>query len=466
MTSYYVKHYSFNVAHDVMGDCRYRLDEQPSSAMTCNPYPSGKFITRCVVKFSTTEGAPLNLAWYSRAQLGGTPQRLFSGFITRNTISSIESELTIQVKKDTVTSCEGFSGYFCRVSYYNGTLLSESQEIYLFPRFAISNFLVMCDEQSIQSTDVAKCVDPQFSTAEPTTLSSVPTTTSPATATTLQPMTDPPSTITTLSPTSVSPLASTTPPLTTETVPATTEQSPTTTETFPTTAKSVPTTMTIPSTTKISLATTDNLSPTTNSSLSTTTSSLPTTKSSSSTESLPTMATHPSTTEHNSSPTTKDSPSTTKVPPLTTEASPTTMSSPLTTESSQTTTESLPPTTKTSPLTLTTPQSLPPLASQDASSASSTPQSPPPLSPTSPTSSDPTINDPSTESEIGSGGGFDDEALLFLTLGAAAFILILIGGIVFCLCLWSSQCRQCGYEICCSDELCCTCSCCLCFDDV
>lgn len=441
-----------------MGDCRYRLTEQPSNTMTCNPYPSGKFFTRCVVQFSTTEGGPLRLVWYSRAQLGGTPQRIFSGFTTKNTVSRVESELIIQIK-DTVSFCDGFSAYYCQISFYNGTLLSRSQEVYLFPQYAFSNALKMCDEQSIQSSQVTQCIDPQFSMAEQTTtFPSLSMTTATPFSATSQQTTNPPSKVTTLSSTSMSPLESTTLPVTTKTLTMTTERSLPMTESSSSTENLLETT-TVPSTTIVS--TTDTMT-TSLQSMTTSSSALPITKSSSLTsETYLVASTHPLVTE-NPPQITKHSPSTTEVSPLTT-------SSPLTTESSQIITESLPPTTNTSPIISTTPDSLPSpqSGSQGASTAPQPPQQPQSQAVTSPpTNRDPiSSSDPSAESEIGS-GRFDDEALLFLTLGAAAFLLILIGCIVFCLCLWSDQCRQCGYEICCSDECCCLCSCCLCLDDI
>ena len=430
--------------------------------MTCNPFLSGKFTTRCVVQFSTSEGGPLRLAWYSRAQLGGTSQRIFSGFITKNTVSSVESELIIQIK-DTVTLCDGFSAYYCQVSFYNGTLLSKSQEIYLFPRYAFSNALRMCDEHSIQSSHIAECVDPQFSTTdlEAPTPPSIPMTTSPLTATTvtLLPTKKPLSEVTTLPSTSMPPLIRMTPSVTTKTVPTTTEHT-LLTESPPITESH----MTVPSVTKVSM--TDTLPPTMTSSQSITTSSLLTTKPSSVTsESQPATPTHPLTTEI-SPQTTKSSPSTMLTEAsLSTAPSATTMSTPLVTESSPTTSESLMPVTESGsspgPLISMTPDSPSPQSdSQAVSTAPPSPQSPPLQAPSSTTD-----GDPSTESEVGS-GRFDDEALLFLTLGAAIFLLILISCIVFCLCLWSDSCRQCGYEICCSDECCCTCSCCLCLDDI
>ena len=436
--------------------------------MTCNPYLSGEFTTRCVVQFSTTEGSPLRLAWYSRAQLGGIPQRIFSGFITKNTVSSVESELTIQVK-DTVTLCDGFSAYYCQVSFYNGTLLSKSQEIYLFPRYAFSNALKMCNEHSIQSSHIAECVDPQFSTTdmEATAPSSIPTTISPLTSTTvtLPPTMKPLSEVTTPPSTSMPPLTRMTPPVTTKTVSTTTEHSPgSVTESSPT----VENHMTVPSMTEVS--TTNTLPPTMTSSQSMTTNSQLTTKPSLVTpESQQVTATHTPAPEM-SPQSTKRSPSTELIEanlPKAESSTATTMSPPLATESSPTTSESLTTVAKSGstsgPLISMTPDST---SLQSGSQDVSTAAPPPPQSPPLPQAPSPPTNwDPSTESEVGS-GRFDDEALLFLTLGAAVFLLILISCIVFCLCLWSDSCRQCGYEICCSDESCCTCSCCLCLDDI
>ena len=190
--------------------CRYQLVEQPPNTMACNPYPSGMFITRCAVEVSTTVGGPLNFTWYLRTRLGSAPQLIPSGFVFS---TLVESTLTVHLQNGTESTCGDFRAYFCRVSFLNGTILSDSQEVYLFPQYAISSDLKNCDKQSVQSSRTATCVDLNFSTAKSTTPPSLPITISRS-----------PSTTTTLPPTATS-----IPVETTETMTTTSSQPPTTT---------------------------------------------------------------------------------------------------------------------------------------------------------------------------------------------------------------------------------------------
>lgn len=164
--------------------CRYQLVEQPPNMVACNPYPSGQFITRCVVDFSTTVSGPLNFAWYLRTQLGSAPQHVPSGFVFSVLGSKAESTLTVHLQNGTESTCGDFRAYFCRVSFLNGTILSDSQEVFLLPRYAISSNLKNCDKQSVQSSHTVTCVDPNFSTVELTTPPSSSTTTSTSSSST------------------------------------------------------------------------------------------------------------------------------------------------------------------------------------------------------------------------------------------------------------------------------------------
>ena len=157
----------------VTGECRYQFVEQPPNFITCNPYPSGRFTTRCAVEVSTSEGSPLSFSWYSRTQLGRSPQAVPRGVFSSILGSKAQSTLTIHLHNGTapdgLSDCENFRGYFCQVRFHNGTILSESQEVYLFPRYAISSVFRNCNRQSVQSSGTAVCIDPNFSA--PTELS-------------------------------------------------------------------------------------------------------------------------------------------------------------------------------------------------------------------------------------------------------------------------------------------------------
>ena len=178
--------------------CRYRFIEQPANTMSCNPYPSGQLITRCAVEVTTTDGTPLQISWHFRTELGGNPHPVsmdnISGHEFNSSMSSnAESTLTIQLQNGTSsgsTHCGNFRGYFCRVTLRNGTILSDSQEIYLFPQYAISSTLKSCEKQHVQSSHTATCVDPDFSTMQSTNSPSSPMTTSRGSIGSQSPVTD------------------------------------------------------------------------------------------------------------------------------------------------------------------------------------------------------------------------------------------------------------------------------------
>ena len=166
--------------------CRYRFIEQPANTMSCNPYPSGRLISRCAVEFTTTDGTPLQISWHFRTELGGNPHPVSMDNISSHEFNSsmsskAESTLTIQLQNGTSsgsTHCGNFRGYFCRVTLRNGTILSDSQEIYLFPEYTISSNLKNCEKQHVQSSHTATCVDSDFSTTQSINSPSSPMTTS------------------------------------------------------------------------------------------------------------------------------------------------------------------------------------------------------------------------------------------------------------------------------------------------
>ena len=356
--------------------------------MPCNPYPSGRLITRCVMEFSTTDGGPLSFAWYSRTQLGSIPQPVPSGFASSILGSKAESTLTIRLQNGTVSesACGDFSGYFCRVSFHNGTILSNSQEVYLFPQYAISNSLGNCDMRSVQSSRVTKCVDPQFSTAEPVTPPLPPTTTSRS------------------------------PPITTSSSP------PTTTILPPTT---VPIVMETTTTAKLPPTTTNSQLPTAKMSDSATPQTTP------DDDTLLIITTHsrpgapPIMTSSPAPPQVEEAPTTLPLPP---QDSPTTSSSSaqdIPTTSSDL--ESLPP------LPLTTP-----MTNQLDNSLSSLTKSP-------------SANEVEMPSDDDSSGfTFDEEILLYSAIGAVVVLIMIVITLLLCLCLWNRVCKKSKYCMCCS----------------
>ena len=150
--------------------CKYRFIEQPANAVMCNPYDVGWLVTSCAVEFTTTEGIPLNLAWYRRDTSDSPPEVLIREFTTVNGESNVRSELNFTL---TETMPETFEGhrYFCRVSFSNGTVIQDSQEFYLFSREVIMNVLDFptCVNDSIQSVPFEECIDPVMEIPQPTT---------------------------------------------------------------------------------------------------------------------------------------------------------------------------------------------------------------------------------------------------------------------------------------------------------
>ena len=137
----------------------------------CNPYDVGWLATSCAVEFTTTEGIPLNLAWYMRDTSDSPPEVLPGGFINVNQDSRVRSELNFTLT-ETPDTFEGHR-YFCRVSFSNGTVIQDSQEFYLFSRDVIMNVLDFptCVNDSIQSAPFEECIDPIIeSTPQPTTV--------------------------------------------------------------------------------------------------------------------------------------------------------------------------------------------------------------------------------------------------------------------------------------------------------
>lgn len=148
--------------------CKHQLVEQPANLIACNPYPNGRIIVRCKVETDMVEASPLNLAWYKRdVQQENTIQRIYTGVTSRNSEFSFESELTILLQNVTHDATDPISEeptkYFCRVTNSNGRILSDSQDIYLFPQPAADS-LSICDKGVVHSTRTQKCIDPDYNT--------------------------------------------------------------------------------------------------------------------------------------------------------------------------------------------------------------------------------------------------------------------------------------------------------------
>ena len=114
----------------------------------------------------TKEGSPLHLAWYKRAHQDSAPKRIRRGYLSRKMESGIESELTVplQSRSDeshTKKRINEFALVFCRVSFSNGSILSESQNAYVYPEHDFKlNAVKICEKQKVHSDRYRKCIDP------------------------------------------------------------------------------------------------------------------------------------------------------------------------------------------------------------------------------------------------------------------------------------------------------------------
>ena len=112
------------------------------------------------------ESTPLSLTWFKIDALEeGTVQRIHTGFTSRSSPVNLESELTIPLQNATNNTTIAVSTepikYFCRVMFLNGTILSDSQSIYLFPPTAAQS-LTTCEEGKVHSIHAQKCIDPHY----------------------------------------------------------------------------------------------------------------------------------------------------------------------------------------------------------------------------------------------------------------------------------------------------------------
>lgn len=96
------------------------------------------------------------------------------GFVTQTyTPSSVKTQLVIQLwrRNDNVKQpLQESTAYFCRVTFANGTVLSDSQEIQLHPQptEATQAPNETCDGQYVHSTRTWKCIEqPQLSEGSP-----------------------------------------------------------------------------------------------------------------------------------------------------------------------------------------------------------------------------------------------------------------------------------------------------------
>lgn len=84
------------------------------------------------------------------------------------TAGRIESELTISLQRKMYRSRFSHSiAYFCRISFSNGTILAESQEMNVQPQYIYAESSIEgCDKNIVHSTASQRCIDPEFYTAE------------------------------------------------------------------------------------------------------------------------------------------------------------------------------------------------------------------------------------------------------------------------------------------------------------
>ena len=156
--------------------CKYRFVEQPLHD-TCNPYALGWFATQCVVEFTTNEGTPLEVEWYTKDS--GNPDsdpEPFTGGKVEQTIDNncnfVKSVLNLTLTEDVIRNFADHQ-FLCRVFFSNGTMINDSRGFSLVPeRYASS---IPCDNESVQSASIRECINYEIP-AEPGTPQPVPTT--------------------------------------------------------------------------------------------------------------------------------------------------------------------------------------------------------------------------------------------------------------------------------------------------
>ena len=103
----------------------------------------------------------ISIVWYSRRHSTTSPQLLTGDFSTMTEVNRIQSELTIELTSGMESNYEGYR-YFCCVSLFNGTVLRDSLEYFLFPRSVFMSVLdyPIYDENAALSAQTEKCIDP------------------------------------------------------------------------------------------------------------------------------------------------------------------------------------------------------------------------------------------------------------------------------------------------------------------
>ena len=130
-----------------------------------------------MVEHTTNEGTPLQVQWYHRATPDDIPQIVSGGNNSIQSLSTcgfVESELTLSLADVTVGSLGRY--FFCRVSFFNGTIIDNSQEVKLLPESSIGSSLPACGmngTRSVQSALLRQCIDPIPPQPKPTTTQSI-----------------------------------------------------------------------------------------------------------------------------------------------------------------------------------------------------------------------------------------------------------------------------------------------------
>ena len=136
----------------------------------CNPYALGWFATQCAVEYTTNEGTPLDVDWYTKDY--GNPNsdpELFTGSKVEETIdnncSFVKSVLNLTLTDDIINNFADHQ-FLCRVFFFNGTMINDSRGFSLVPeRYASS---IPCGNESVQSAPLRECIT-DYAIPEPTT---------------------------------------------------------------------------------------------------------------------------------------------------------------------------------------------------------------------------------------------------------------------------------------------------------
>ena len=168
---------SFTLSDDT---CRYRYTRQPPTSLDCDPYPTGRLITSCEVRFGPQDES-VTLQWVFRSLAIGTTSILSTTgtkyIITpRSSTSLVSSQLRVESLSDSDAG-----DYVCQVQFRNGSLANPSQELRLFSSEIFDSLRISpCSQFSPQDVSEERCALTATSVAfTPSSSSAIPQPTQP-----------------------------------------------------------------------------------------------------------------------------------------------------------------------------------------------------------------------------------------------------------------------------------------------